>query len=891
MNKKHKKEKSLTQLEAKEVENSEKHAITAVLDEAKRMDARAYRALFKRQPKKANMEGHHDLCRCEEIKNKNTNGNDRRDGASENVDGGGECSQRQVEELIDRWILRDSGKSLEGNSMVSEHVKETLENNGGTKSPHKCQKLTFLEEVHQFKEGDGREDLRSDDSLVLSSHRTLSKLANNVAEMEQKNLQAELANLTVNRTPGADIELESGCKVEVVIGLMPFKRKRIIDNLNSDATAMFSNKDADAASHESGRTDSVEKCPTGSKRKSASQGASAEFVEIGKLFTFAAFGRNCIMYVVPMHQGCIPLWSSMSSPSRAFIESSPCWWSLRVNHHLIPQEHCSCNPKLNDDSCGSTLAKDRGGIEADVTAGLAEQCIPDLQHKKSSLDPQFDGNPNTCLICKLGGKLLLPWARCCEGQGCKRSYHLSCLDPPLEDVPLGVWHCLACVRKKLESGIHSVSKGIESIWDSCEVEVADDNGMQRRMQFYVKYKGLAHVHNRWLPENQLLLEAPSLLAKFNQKNQVTKWKQEWTVPHRMLQKQSLMSPNNNEENCRGHSGNILACHFEWLVKWRGLDYKHATWELETASFMNSPEAQSLMRDYENRHAKAKRAEFLSRIDKLSAGGSPEFDNNHLDFVNYLREYWHKGENAVLIDDQEQITKVISFILSLSSNTRWPFLIITTPAALHSWEEELFRLAPSLYAVVYHGNKDIRKSIRKLEFYNEGGCIMFQILITSPEVIVEDLNVFESMKWEAVIVDECQRSRIHSHFEQIKVLRTAMRLLLVNGQVKDGITEHLLSLLVHQSDLNGSEGLFTNSSPKAGNLKERLLKYIANGCKPDSSKLEEYWVPVQLSPMQLEQYCATLLSNSLSLCSSSKNDPVGALRDILISSRKVGLIHL
>jgi SNF2 family DNA or RNA helicase len=86
--------------------------------------------------------------------------------------------------------------------------------------------------------------------------------------------------------------------------------------------------------------------------------------------------------------------------------------------------------------------------------------------------------------------------------------------------------------------------------------------------------------------------------------------------------------------------------------------------------------------------------------------------------------------------QEQIAKVIYFILSISSNATWPFLIITTSAALHSWEEGLFRLAPSLYAVVYHGNKDIRKSIRTLEFYSEGGCIMFQILITSPEVIIE-----------------------------------------------------------------------------------------------------------------------------------------------------------
>jgi hypothetical protein len=44
--------------------------------------------------------------------------------------------------------------------------------------------------------------------------------------------------------------------------------------------------------------------------------------------------------------------------------------------------------------------------------------------------------------------------------------------------------------------------------------------LQKQKQYFVKYKGLAHVHNRWLPENQLLLEAPWLVAKFNQKNQV-----------------------------------------------------------------------------------------------------------------------------------------------------------------------------------------------------------------------------------------------------------------------------------------------------------------------------------------------------------------------------------
>lgn len=43
---------------------------------------------------------------------------------------------------------------------------------------------------------------------------------------------------------------------------------------------------------------------------------------------------------------------------------------------------------------------------------------------------------------------------------------------------------------------------------------------QRQKQYLVKYQGLAHIHNCWLPESQLLIQAPDLVAKFNRKNEV-----------------------------------------------------------------------------------------------------------------------------------------------------------------------------------------------------------------------------------------------------------------------------------------------------------------------------------------------------------------------------------
>jgi hypothetical protein len=56
--------------------------------------------------------------------------------------------------------------------------------------------------------------------------------------------------------------------------------------------------------------------------------------------------------------------------------------------------------------------------------------------------------------------------RCCEGKNCKRTYHLSCLDPPLKSDPPGAWLCTSCIQKKIQSDVHAVFDAIECIWDA-----------------------------------------------------------------------------------------------------------------------------------------------------------------------------------------------------------------------------------------------------------------------------------------------------------------------------------------------------------------------------------------------------------------------------------------
>ncbi|KAI3917087.1 hypothetical protein MKX01_003536, partial [Papaver californicum] len=550
-------------------------------------------------------------------------------------------------------------------------------------------------------------------------------------------------------------------------------------------------------------------------------------------------------------------------------------------------------PSRTENFVPSELEEDGGNLKARVCRELAEEGCTDVQQRGAPWKASVGSGDNVCVSCKFGGTLL-----CCDGEGCKKSYHLKCLDPPLKKVPIGVWHCVCCVKKKVESGVHSLSGGVDSILDDREVELADSERVQK--QYLVKYRCLAHVHNRWVPESQLLLEAPVLVGKFK-KNQVVRWKPEWAVPQRLLMKRLLMSPKQRAEYLGGSHSDIL-CHFEWFVKWSGLGYDDATWELENEPFLRSPEALKLIKDYECRLEKAKMASDPTRAEKVLQERRGSFfkllelpvecelglDIDHLCSVNKLCEYWHKGKQAVFVEDQERVIRVILFILSLQPVVCRPFLIVSTISALSAWEAGFLRLAPSLDVIVYSGTRDARKSIRMLEFYEEGRSVMFQVLLSSIDTIVEDIESLNCVSWEAIIVDECQLSKVSKSLDNVKLLTTYFKLLLVNAPMKDSLVDyrHLLSFLGTGDDEDGTNYCKNDSNDSVEKLKERLAWFIASERKSDSSRFVEYWVPVKLSSVQLEQYCYTLLSNSAFLRSCSKSfDVVEQLRNVLISTRK------
>ncbi|XP_076905673.1 ISWI chromatin-remodeling complex ATPase ISW2-like isoform X2 [Bidens hawaiensis] len=194
--------------------------------------------------------------------------------------------------------------------------------------------------------------------------------------------------------------------------------------------------------------------------------------------------------------------------------------------------------------------------------------------------------------------------------------------------------------------------------------------------------------------------------------------------------------------------------------------------------------------------------------------STETLNNILPYANKLRDHRNKCQNAVIFDGQERIVKVVSFVSSLVDNTKKPILILAaSSSALLLWQMEFAKWSKPVNVVTYKGNKDTRAAI-----IGSG----FQVLLSSPDAIVEDMETLDHIKWELLVIDECQCPVISTHLKKFQMLMADMKLLIVSGEPVS--YRNILSLVDCKNEKTEMK------DDDISILKERLSPFIAFECK-------------------------------------------------------------
>lgn len=166
-------------------------------------------------------------------------------------------------------------------------------------------------------------------------------------------------------------------------------------------------------------------------------------------------------------------------------------------------------------------------------------------------------------------------------------------------------------------------------------------------------------------------------------------------------------------------------------------------------------------------------------------------------LNWLVNLYEQGINGILADEMGlgKTVQSISVMAYLAENHNiWgPFLVIAPASTLHNWEQEISRFVPDLKVLPYWGNAKDRKVLRKfwdrkhITYTKESP---FHVLVTSYQLVVQDAQYFQKIRWQYMILDEAQaiKSSQSSRWKSLLGFHCRNRLLLTGTPIQNNMQE-------------------------------------------------------------------------------------------------------
>ncbi|KAI5124611.1 hypothetical protein M0805_004221 [Coniferiporia weirii] len=166
-------------------------------------------------------------------------------------------------------------------------------------------------------------------------------------------------------------------------------------------------------------------------------------------------------------------------------------------------------------------------------------------------------------------------------------------------------------------------------------------------------------------------------------------------------------------------------------------------------------------------------------------------------LNWLGTLYEQGINGILADEMGlgKTVQSISLLAYLAeTHDIWgPFLVVAPASTLHNWQQELSRFVPRLKALPYWGNVKDRATLRKFWSkkeisYNQDAP--FHVLITSYQLITQDQQYFQRVKWQYMVLDEAQNIKNSSsvRWKTLLGFHCRNRLLLTGTPIQNNMQE-------------------------------------------------------------------------------------------------------
>ena len=369
----------------------------------------------------------------------------------------------------------------------------------------------------------------------------------------------------------------------------------------------------------------------------------------------------------------------------------------------------------------------------------------------------------------------------------------------------------------------------------------------------------------------------------------------------------------------------------YLVKWKGLQYDAATWEME--SFLKSPDFDSKFdgsAEIEllihrqrippskylhpgprklNFHFFKNRPQKKERVadDETFKNGHKLRGNYQKDGVNWLIHNWQARVSCILADEMGlgKTVQTVTFInwLFTKYHVRGPFLIVAPLSTLGHWQRE-FRAWSDLNCIVYHGGASSRERMVAEEFEwlwtdssharartaadlkkLNSNNFKFNVMITTPQIVNQDYGILDArhILWNTIIVDEAHslKSSKSLFYRTLSTFKNQYThtVLLTGTPIQNNMEELwcLLYFLDERQFPDKEEFVerFGNLAESKDELKEilkhRLLQRMKYVVEKDLAQREEKIIWVELTLFQKKWYKALYMKSyeKLKACGAAK----------------------
>lgn len=274
----------------------------------------------------------------------------------------------------------------------------------------------------------------------------------------------------------------------------------------------------------------------------------------------------------------------------------------------------------------------------------------------------------------------------------------------------------------------------------------------------------------------------------------------------------------------------------------------------------------------------------------------------LEGVNWLLGLFSRCVSGILADEMGlgktfQTLATLAY-LKFTVGMPGPHLIVCPKSVLGNWFRESKRWCPALKVYKFHCSSAVRPSIVKAHL-NSAETMRYDVVVTTFEMILEEMNTFRKFQWKYLVVDEAHKLKNEeskAHLALIS-LPSTQRLIITGTPLQNNLKElwallhflapHLFSesssfetwfdTASGQQDTEVMENIHKMLSPL---MLRRLKSEVNTGIPPK----KEIYVSCRLTKKQREWYLH-VLSKDAEVLNKSKGGTT-VLTNILMELRKV-----